>query len=77
MLNRIKLKLHEIKLKISSLPFSLKASKMFTFVQKTEYEKDVFEDWQNGDKMFVPTKASKELRKMITFKRLVIVAGKI
>ena len=27
--------------------------------------------------MFVPTKASKEVRKMITFKRLVIVAGKI
>nr|XP_022301168.1 uncharacterized protein LOC111109381 [Crassostrea virginica] len=43
--------------------------------RESEFEKDVFEDWQNEDKMFVPTKASKEVGKMIKHKRLVIVAG--
>nr|XP_022300113.1 uncharacterized protein LOC111108482 isoform X2 [Crassostrea virginica] len=43
--------------------------------KESQFEKDVFEEWQNEDKMFVTTKASKEVGKMIKHKQLVIVAG--
>lgn len=49
--------------------------KLIFYLSENQYEKDLFEVWQQEDKFFVSTKASEEVEKRIQSENLVMVKG--
>ncbi|XP_052678162.1 ankyrin repeat and KH domain-containing protein mask-like [Crassostrea angulata] len=53
----------------------IKKSIKISSTKESQIEKNIFDQWQQEDSYFIPTKAFKEVEKIIKSKNLVIVAG--